>query len=70
MICTSETISSRRMHLRRENEVVFTQAERLLSDEDDTQLMAAFAHVDERARNNGIVERLWTASQATKRAIA
>jgi hemerythrin-like domain-containing protein len=59
-----------RMHLRRENEVVFTQAERALSDEDDAELTTAFAKIDEKARVNGIVERLWAAEQGAKRATA
>lgn len=59
-----------RMHLRRENEVVFTQAERALSEEDDSQLTVAFARVDEKARVTGIVERLWAAEQGAKRATA
>jgi hemerythrin-like domain-containing protein len=59
-----------RMHLRRENEVMFVQAERALSEEDDAELTSAFQRVDEKARVNGIVERLWAAQQGAKRAIA
>ena len=59
-----------RMHLRRENEVVFAQAERALSEEDDAELTTAFQRVDEKARMNGIVERLWAAQQGARRATA
>jgi hemerythrin-like domain-containing protein len=59
-----------RMHLRRENEVVFAHAERALSDEDDTSLMTAFVRVDEKAQRSGIIERLHTAEQGVRRASA
>jgi hemerythrin-like domain-containing protein len=59
-----------RMHMRRENDVVFAQAERALSVDDDAQLTKAFARVDEKARVNGIVERLSAAEQDAQRFIA
>jgi hemerythrin-like domain-containing protein len=59
-----------RMHLRRENDVVFSAAERALSAEDDAQLSLDFARVDQKARRAGIVERLSAAEQGARRAIA
>src|SRR5690242_6196295 len=59
-----------RMHLRRENDVVFAHAERALTEEDDSRLTKAFAHIDEKARMNGIIERLSIAQQGARRAIA
>jgi len=59
-----------RMHLRRENDVVFEHAERALTEDDDAQLTTAFRRVDEKARMNGILERLYAAEQGARRATA
>jgi hemerythrin-like domain-containing protein len=59
-----------RMHLRRENEVVFYTVEHMLSAEDDAQLSVDFARIDEKARQNGIVERLFAAERGARSAIA
>jgi hemerythrin-like domain-containing protein len=58
------------MHLRRENEVVFYTVEHMLSAEDDAQLSVDFARIDEKARQNGIVERLFAAERGARSAIA
>jgi hemerythrin-like domain-containing protein len=59
-----------RMHLRRENEVVFYTVEHVLSAEDDAQLSVEFARIDEKARQNGIIDRLLAAEEGVRSATA
>lgn len=59
-----------RNHLRRENDIVFPLADRSLDDNDNNELFAEFAKVDEKAQRSGIAERLEAAEARVKAATA
>jgi len=59
-----------RMHLRRENEVMFAHAQQVLTEEEDARLVAAFARIDDKASASGITERVTAAEQGARRASA
>jgi hemerythrin-like domain-containing protein len=59
-----------RLHIRREDDVVFRLASSLLSDEDEAKLMLGFAEIDEKARIAELGERIRDAEREVRSAIA